>query len=88
MILIRAFGRMVRNNRLFSEDKVMMFSLIPLLARMGIVHVVLLYGTNNVDIGSLQDIAIMNGVSYEEEIMRRALGSKLVLASRISYALL
>ncbi|KAI9811045.1 MAG: hypothetical protein M1827_005627 [Pycnora praestabilis] len=54
----------------------MALSIIPLLGRMALVHVVLLYGTNN---------AMTTGFT-EEDVRRRMLGSKLVLASRIMYA--
>jgi hypothetical protein len=57
----------------------MFLSLIPLLARMGLVHVILIWGTNNVDVSKgLTDI----------QIHHRMVGSKLVLASRICYAML
>lgn len=57
----------------------MFLALVPLFARMGFVHIVLIYGTNNV---------ATVGVDYtKEEIRRRELGSKLVLAARIFYAL-
>jgi hypothetical protein len=79
IIAIRLFGRMVRNNQLFREDKIMLLSLIPLLARMGLVHVILIWGTNNVDISKgLTDV----------QIHHRMVGAKLVLASRICYAML
>jgi hypothetical protein len=79
IILTRLAGRKVRSNKLFREDWIMFFALIPLFARMGFVHVVLIYGTNNV---------ATIGVDYsEEEIRHRQLGSKLVLAARIFYAL-
>lgn len=77
IILTRLAGRKIRSGRLFQEDKVMALSLIPLLARMGLVHVILMYGTNNVD-----------GVDLTPyQIHLRQIGSKLVLASRINYAL-
>jgi hypothetical protein len=57
----------------------MLLSIIPLLARMGLVHVILIWGTNNVDVSKgLTDI----------QIYHRMIGSKLVLASRICYAML
>ncbi|KAF2458565.1 hypothetical protein BDY21DRAFT_274924, partial [Lineolata rhizophorae] len=77
IILFRLAGRWVRTERLFREDKVMALSIIPLLARMGFIHVVLIYGTNNVD---------ASGLSLED-IEHRRLGSRLVLAGRIFYAL-
>jgi hypothetical protein len=79
VILTRLAGRKVRSNKLFREDWIMFAALIPLFARMGFVHIVLIYGTNNV---------ATVGIDYtEEEIRHRELGSKLVLASRIFYAL-
>ena len=69
----------MRNERLFREDKVMAMSIIPLFARMGLIHVVLLYGTNNADTEDLNDPL---------KIHHREIGSKLVLAARIFYALL
>lgn len=79
IILTRLAGRKVRSNKLFREDWIMFLALLPLFARMGFVHIVLVYGTNNV---------ATIGVDYtEEEIRHRQLGSKLVLAARIFYAL-
>ena len=57
----------------------MAWSIVPLLARMGFVHVVLLYGTNNVDLAGLTDPV---------KIHHREIGSRLVLGARIFYALL
>lgn len=78
-ILVRLSGRLVRNNRLFPEDRIMMASMIPLCARMGLVHVVLIWGTNNVEI---------SGGFTEVQLRHREIGSKLVLPARIMYALL
>src|ERR1700760_2151911 len=50
VIVIRIFGRLSRNGQLFREDRVMLLSIIPLMARMGLIHVVLIWGTNNVDL--------------------------------------
>lgn len=77
IILFRLSGRYVRNERLFREDKIMALSIIPLLIRMGFIHVVLLWGTNNV---------AAQGMS-SEEIQHRAVGSRMVLGARIFYAL-
>ena len=79
IILVRICGRYIRTERLFMEDKIMAISIVPLLARMALVHVVLRFGTNNVMIPDSLD---------PEGIRRRQLGSKLVLASRIMYAAL
>jgi len=56
----------------------MALSLVPLLGRMALVHLVLLWGTNN---------AITDGLT-PLDIQHREIGSKLVLASRIMYAAL
>ncbi|KAF1956965.1 hypothetical protein CC80DRAFT_411680 [Byssothecium circinans] len=74
----RLTGRYIRNERLFREDKIMALSVIPLMARMGLIHVVLIYGTNNADMGGLEDPG---------KIRHREIGSKIVLAARIFYAL-
>lgn len=79
IILVRISGRYVRTERLFREDKIMALSIIPLLARMGLVHVILLWGTNNTVVSDTVD---------PSSIAHREIGSKLVLASRIMYAAL
>ena len=56
----------------------MMIAVIPLMIRMVLVHFVLVLGTNN---------ATTIGLT-EKEISNRELGSKLVLAARIFYAIL
>lgn len=76
IITVRVLGRWVRTEKLFREDKIMLWSIIPLLVRMGLVHVILLWGTN-----STQTFALGAG-----NIHRRSIGSRLVLASRIFYA--
>lgn len=73
VILFRVCGRYVRTERLFREDWIAFACLIPLFIRMAFVHVVLLFGTNNVITDTLTD----------REIYRREVGSRLVLASRI-----
>lgn len=78
IILVRICGRYIRTEKLFSEDKVMAWSIIPLLGRMALVHLVLIWGTNNVR---------AHGLSTED-LRHRAIGSRLVLVSRIMYAAL
>lgn len=80
IIFFRLGGRYVRIERLFREDKVMALSIIPLLLRMGLVHIVLTHGTNNV--------SVVGREVSQLELSHRELGSKLVLASRIFYAML
>jgi hypothetical protein len=76
IILLRVAGRFIRTERLFAEDRTAALALIPLFVRMAFVHVILLYGTNNVDVTDLPP----------EQIRRRTIGSGLVLASRFFYA--
>ena len=56
----------------------MMASVVPLMARMALVHVILIWGTNNTKTDGM----------LADEIGRREIGSKLVLAARIFYAML
>ena len=53
-------------------------SVIPLLARLGLIHVVITYGTNSVSEVTEQTLG-------QEAREQRILGSKLVLVSRIVY---
>lgn len=77
IIITRLGGRKVRSNMLFREDWIMMLALIPLFARMAFIHVVLLHGTNNVQTSRLTEL----------QIEHRELGSRMVLAARIFYAM-
>jgi hypothetical protein len=57
----------------------MMAALIPLVIRMAFIHVVLIWGTNNVETA---------GIHYTQlEVEHRSNGSRLVLAGRIFYAM-
>jgi hypothetical protein len=76
VILFRVTGRYIRTEKLFKEDWLAFACLIPLFIRMGFVHLVLQYGTNNMQ---------TDGVS-DDIIQQRITGSRLVLASRIFYA--
>ncbi|KAI4201906.1 MAG: hypothetical protein LQ350_002953 [Teloschistes chrysophthalmus] len=76
IILVRICGRYIRTERLFREDKIMALSMIPLLGRMALIHVVMIWGTNN---------ATNDGLTAQD-ISHREIGSKLVLAARILYA--
>ena len=78
IILLRVGGRFVRSERLFREDRVAALALIPLYLRMGCVHVILIYGTNN---------AQLEGAHLSEhELHNKRIASGLVLLSRILYA--
>ncbi|KAH7312797.1 hypothetical protein BKA65DRAFT_146744 [Rhexocercosporidium sp. MPI-PUGE-AT-0058] len=76
IILFRVCGRYIRTEKLFTEDWLAFACIIPLFGRMALVHVILLYGTNN---------AITTGLS-DQQLYHRSIGSRLVLASRILYA--
>lgn len=78
IIVVRLAGRYTRTEKLFREDKIMALSIIPLLARMGLVHMVLIWGTNNTITAGLTRL----------DIEHREIGSRVVLASRIMYAAL
>ncbi|KAK0749670.1 hypothetical protein B0T18DRAFT_293354, partial [Schizothecium vesticola] len=76
VIALRLAGRYVRVEKLFFEDKLAGVFLIPLILRAAVVHVVLLYGTNNVLIPPLLELS-------QDQLRRRSIGSGLVLLSRI-----
>jgi len=78
IILLRLAGRFIRTERLFTEDRVAALALIPLYLRMGCVHYILLYGTNNANFDGIE--------LSDEDIRRKEIASGLVLASRIFYA--
>lgn len=78
IIVVRLAGRYVRAEKLFREDKIIAWSIIPLLGRMALVHLVLIWGTNNAITTGLTDV----------QLRHREIGSKLVLVSRIMYAAL
>ncbi|KAG0645370.1 hypothetical protein D0Z07_8879 [Hyphodiscus hymeniophilus] len=75
VILFRVCGRYIRAEKIFHSDGLMLASIVPLMIRMALVHVILLYGTNNTVTESLTAL----------EIRRRETGSQLVLVSRIMY---
>ncbi|KAK7928018.1 hypothetical protein PG985_005016 [Apiospora marii] len=77
IIFLRVAGRFIRSEKLFAEDRTAALALIPLFLRMGCVHVILIYGTNNAQFPS--DLS-------EQDIQRRSVASGLVLASRSLYA--
>jgi hypothetical protein len=84
IILFRVAGRYIRSEMLFGEDKLALACLVPLLIRMGFVHVVLLYGTNNMEVPT--GLGAGTG-ELEEVIRRREVGSRVVLGARVFYAL-
>ena len=76
IILFRVSGRFIRSETLFKEDWLAFATMIPLGIRMALVHVILIYGTNN---------TVTTGLTASD-IQKREIGSRLVLASRIFYA--
>lgn len=78
IIVVRLSGRYVRVEKLLREDKIVAAALVPLLIRAVCVHFVLKNGTNNVNLKGL-DLT-------QDEIDKRVLGSRLVMASRVFYA--
>ena len=78
IIFLRLIGRFIRSEKLFTEDKVAALALVPLFLRMGCVHFILLYGTNN---------AQLEGANLSEDLLhKKAIASGLVLASRMLHA--
>ncbi|KAL2159796.1 hypothetical protein VTH06DRAFT_1929 [Thermothelomyces fergusii] len=78
IITLRVIGRFIRTEKLFREDKIAALALVPLFLRMGVVHVVLTYGTNN---ARLQDAGLS-----DDQLRKRSIASGLVLLSRVFYA--
>lgn len=78
IICFRIMGRYIRIHKIFLDDKIMMFAIIPSISRMCIETVVAAYGSYNVETPGLT-IAQSQG---------RELASKLVLVSQILYILL
>ena len=77
IIAFRVCGRYVRTEKIYKEDTIMIVAIVPLLVRTGLAHVVLKHGTNNVKVFGLTN----------EDIRSRMIGSRVVLAARIMYAL-
>ena len=81
LIFTRLLWRFSRRKqeKVHTDDLFMGLSIVPLLLRLGCNHVVLTYGTNNVN----------NPESLTpQQIETRVIGSKMVLAVRICYAVL
>lgn len=80
VIILRVIGRYVRMEKLFLEDKIAALALIPMYLRIACVHVVLVYGTNNVQLVNEEGLHLS-----QQSLDRRVVGSKLVLATRFFY---
>ncbi|KAI1133593.1 GPCR protein, PTH11-type [Nemania abortiva] len=77
IIFLRVAGRFIRSEKLFQEDKTVTFAAIPLFLRMGVVHIVLLWGTNN---------AQFTWPLTATEKEHKSIASGLVIGSRVLYA--
>ena len=78
LIVVRLMGRFVRTEKLFREDKIMAWAVVPLLIRMAFCHCILRWGTNNANLSNMT----------EQELYYRGIASRLVLPARIFYAML
>jgi hypothetical protein len=78
LILLRLSGRYIRVEKLFIEDKITALALLPLYLRIVCTHIVLLYGTNNIQLAGIE--------LSSKEIEQRIIGSKVVLAGRLFHA--
>ncbi|KAK4126020.1 hypothetical protein N657DRAFT_654491 [Parathielavia appendiculata] len=78
IIALRVVGRFIRTEKLFNEDKTAALALVPLFLRIGCVHVILVYGTNNAQLDRA-------GLS-DEQLHQKSIASGLVLLSRVLYA--
>lgn len=81
LVFVRLIWRHRRGERMYADDIWMGISLGPLLIRLGMIHMVLEYGTNNID----YDVARVSEMD-PDRIHERVIGSKLILASRVAYA--
>ncbi|KAI0184275.1 hypothetical protein EV127DRAFT_240067 [Xylaria flabelliformis] len=77
IIFLRVGGRFIRSEKLFREDRTVMLAVIPLFLRMGFLHLVLLWGTNN---------ARFVWPLTKTELSHKSIASGLVIGSRILYA--
>jgi hypothetical protein len=77
---LRIFMRRYRNQKLDVGDKITIICMICMIVRLAFIHVVLVWGTNNIPPNERAkiDFTLM-------EIYRRRVGSKLLLTSRTWY---
>ncbi|KAF8423313.1 hypothetical protein EV426DRAFT_710710 [Tirmania nivea] len=91
LILGRLFWRFFRLSKAYKVDWWMVASIVPLGIRLGLAHLVLIWGTNNISLAGFDEFRIpQNGGEYvkwglDKEIGRRENGSKTVLAARVAY---
>ncbi|RPA80557.1 hypothetical protein BJ508DRAFT_128419 [Ascobolus immersus RN42] len=84
LIGVRLIWRHARRESLRSDDVWMMISIVPLVMRMGLIHVVLVNGTNN--IGGLSIERQTQIVNTPLDVSNREMGSRAVLGTRVLYA--
>jgi len=94
LIFGRLFWRFVRLLKVYRDDRWMVASIIPLGIRLGLAHLILIWGTNNISLAGFDEFRTpQTGKEYvkwglDEEIRRRGNGSKCVLAARVAYVAL
>jgi hypothetical protein len=79
IMVLRLALRKVRRQAFDISDYLTMVAMFCLLMRNGAIHVVLVWGTNNMS------AALRAGKFSEEEIYQRTVGSKLTLVNRVFY---
>ncbi|TGZ78085.1 hypothetical protein EX30DRAFT_334718 [Ascodesmis nigricans] len=84
--VFRLFGRYVRIEKLYVDDLLMAASVVPLAVRMVFVHLVLQWGTNNVDVDQLKDMYKDDERGLRADVGRRERGSGMVLGARVALA--
>lgn len=77
IIVIRLMCRYIRGESLQPDDKWMAAAAVPLLIRLVLVHFILVFGTNK--IGNVEGFS-------QRDIEKLVIGSKLILACRVSSA--
>jgi hypothetical protein len=81
LMTLRLLMRKFRKQRFDISDYLTIAAMAFLIVRLGLVHVVLVWGTNNISAAYRQ-----SNVFPDQEIWQREVGSKLTLASRAVYA--
>ncbi|KAI5789646.1 hypothetical protein DFH27DRAFT_207185 [Peziza echinospora] len=91
IVLVRVIGRYCRTLTMYRDDRLMLASILPLALRLGLAHLVLRLGTNNINLDGFDKFTTPKGDEeviewgLEKEISRREMGSKIVLVSRLAY---
>lgn len=80
LMALRIFMRKFRGQKLDASDKITMICMMCILARLALLHVVLIWGTNNIP-KSIRATMVFTPV----DIYQRETASKLLLVSRTMY---